>query len=170
MKLSHIRPIAAAKFDDPNLVSCAGLVPTVALAQQCELATLADEHLTVPTDKGANPGAKVASLVAGMVAGADSIDDMACCGTAAMANDRSITPTRRRRWDRSCVRSRSGTSASSTPSRPGSWRAWPTARLSAPVAGDRRAACVASMSTTPSSRSMVTPSRVPGSATTRSAA
>jgi hypothetical protein len=33
--------------------------------------------LSVPTDKGANPGLKVASLVAGMVAGADSIDDMA---------------------------------------------------------------------------------------------
>ena len=32
---------------------------------------------TVPTDKGANAGLKVASLVAGMVAGADSIDDMA---------------------------------------------------------------------------------------------
>jgi hypothetical protein len=31
----------------------------------------------VPTDKGANAGLKVASLVAGMVAGADSIDDMA---------------------------------------------------------------------------------------------
>ena len=35
------------------------------------------QHLTVPTDKGANAGLKVASLVAGMVAGADSIDDMA---------------------------------------------------------------------------------------------
>jgi Transposase DDE domain group 1 len=33
--------------------------------------------LTVPTDKGANPGLKISSLVAGMVAGADSIDDMA---------------------------------------------------------------------------------------------
>ncbi len=31
----------------------------------------------MPTDKGANAGLKVASLVAGMVAGADSIDDMA---------------------------------------------------------------------------------------------
>jgi hypothetical protein len=40
-------------------------------------ADLADEHLSVPTDKGANAGLKVASLVAGMVAGADSIDDMA---------------------------------------------------------------------------------------------
>jgi hypothetical protein len=33
--------------------------------------------LTLPTDKGANAGLKVMSLVAGMVAGADSIDDMA---------------------------------------------------------------------------------------------
>lgn len=31
----------------------------------------------MPTDKGANAGLKLASLVAGMVAGADSIDDMA---------------------------------------------------------------------------------------------
>ena len=36
----------------------------------------------MPTDKGANAGLKVASLVAGMVAGADRIDDMGCCGTA----------------------------------------------------------------------------------------
>jgi len=84
MQLSHIRPIAAAKFDDPNLVSCAGLVPTVALAQQCELAALADEQLTVPTDKGANAGRKITSLVAGMVGGADSIDDMAMLRHGAM--------------------------------------------------------------------------------------
>ena len=38
---------------------------------------VSDEFLTVPTDKGANPGLKVSSLVAGMMAGADSIDDMA---------------------------------------------------------------------------------------------
>ena len=77
MQLSHTRPVASANFDDPNLVSCAGLVPIVSLAQQCDLPALADEHLSVPTDKGANAGAKVTSLVAGMVAGADSIDDMA---------------------------------------------------------------------------------------------
>jgi hypothetical protein len=54
-----------------------GLVPVMALAERAGLADLADEHLSVPTDKGANAGLKVASLVAGMVAGADSIDDMA---------------------------------------------------------------------------------------------
>jgi len=64
-------------FDDPNLVSSAGLVPALALADRAGLRELADAHLTVPTDKGANAGLKVASLVAGMVAGADSIDDMA---------------------------------------------------------------------------------------------
>ena len=31
----------------------------IALAQQCDLPALADEHLSVPTDKGANAGAKV---------------------------------------------------------------------------------------------------------------
>jgi len=64
-------------FDDPNLVSAGGLVPVLALAEAAGLRDLADEHLTVPTDKGANAGLKVASLVGGMVAGADSIDDMA---------------------------------------------------------------------------------------------
>ena len=38
----------------------------------------------MPTDKGANAGAKVTSLVAGMVAGADSIDDMALLRHGAM--------------------------------------------------------------------------------------
>jgi Transposase DDE domain group 1 len=64
-------------FDDPNLVSSAGLVPVLALADHAGLRELADAHLSVPTDKGANSGLKVASLIAGMVAGADSIDDVA---------------------------------------------------------------------------------------------
>ena len=64
-------------FDDPNLVSSAGLVPVLGLARSAGLLELAQKHLSVPTDKGANAGLKVSSLVAGMVAGADSIDDMA---------------------------------------------------------------------------------------------
>jgi Transposase DDE domain group 1 len=95
MQLSHTRPVAAARFDDPNLVSCAGLVPVAALAQKCGLAVLADEHLSVPTDKGSNAGAKVSCLVAGMVAGADSIDDMALLRHGAMATvfDRPYAPS-----------------------------------------------------------------------------
>ncbi|MBB2891035.1 hypothetical protein FHU39_001019 [Flexivirga oryzae] len=58
-------------------MSAGGLVPVLALAESAGLEELTDERLSVPTDKGANAGLKVASLVAGMVAGADSIDDMA---------------------------------------------------------------------------------------------
>lgn len=95
MQLSHTRPVASAVFDDPNLVSCAGLVPVAALAQECGLAVLTDEHLSVPTDKGANAGAKVSCLVAGMVAGADSIDDMALLRHGAMGTvfDRPYAPS-----------------------------------------------------------------------------
>src|SRR4051812_11710365 len=77
VKLSHTWAAMSAVFDDPNLVSSAGLVPGGALAGAAGLRGLTDEHLTVPGDKGANAGAKVSSLVAGMVAGADSIEDMA---------------------------------------------------------------------------------------------
>jgi hypothetical protein len=76
MQLSHRQAASSAVFDEPNLVSAAGLVPVLALAETAGLRRLAEEQLSVPTDKGANAGLKVAALVAGMVAGADSIDDM----------------------------------------------------------------------------------------------
>jgi hypothetical protein len=77
MQLSHTRPVVSATFDEPNLMSAAGLVPLVALTRKAGLRELADERMSVPTDKGANAGLKLSSLVAGMAAGADSIDDMA---------------------------------------------------------------------------------------------
>jgi hypothetical protein len=63
-------------FDDRNLVSCAGLVPVMALADRAELTALAGAHLSVPGAAGVAAGAKVSTLVAGMVAGADSVSDM----------------------------------------------------------------------------------------------
>jgi hypothetical protein len=65
-------------------VSAAGLVPVVGLAQDAALGVLVDEHLSVPADKGAHAGVKVIALVAGMVAGADSIDDMGVLRHGAM--------------------------------------------------------------------------------------
>jgi len=76
MQLSHVDPVRSAVFDDPGLVSCAGLVPAVALAARAGLVGLADRHVSVAGGAGVAAGAKVASLVAGMVAGADSIADM----------------------------------------------------------------------------------------------
>ena len=73
MQASHARSAVSASFDDPNLVSCAGLVPVLALAQSCGLDELVADRVSVPAP---NAHLKVSSLVAGMVAGADSIDDM----------------------------------------------------------------------------------------------
>jgi hypothetical protein len=77
MQLSHTRAAVSVSFDEPNLVSVSGLVPLMRLAESAGLRELADEWLSVPTDKGANAGLKVSSLAAGMLAGADSIEDMA---------------------------------------------------------------------------------------------
>lgn len=69
MKPSHtIRPV----FDDPNLVSAAGLVPALRLAESAGLYDLLND-LSVPSP---NAGAKTAAVVGGMLAGADSIDDL----------------------------------------------------------------------------------------------
>ena len=76
MQLSHVAPVRRAVFDDPTLVSAAGLVPVVALGQRAGLGGLAEAHLTLPGGPGCAAGLKVSALVAGMVAGADSIDDM----------------------------------------------------------------------------------------------
>jgi hypothetical protein len=76
VRLSHARRAIHVRFDDPNLVSCAGLVPVLALAQRCRLDGLLTERLTIRAKGAANAAAKVLALVAGMVAGADSIDDM----------------------------------------------------------------------------------------------
>ena len=78
-------------FDDDNLVSCAGLVPVMALAARTGLVELLAEkvHIAEPKVKSgaANPAPKLATLVAGMCAGADSIDDVDVVrsgGTAAL--------------------------------------------------------------------------------------
>ncbi len=63
-------------FDDPNLVSCAGLAPVLTLAERAGLHELLDQRLTMRGPGAANAGVKLTALVAGMVAGADSIDDM----------------------------------------------------------------------------------------------
>ena len=94
-QLSHTLLVISAVFDDPNLVSAAGLVPLVRLAIDAGLANLAGAHLRVPTDKGASAGRTVMGAV---------LD----------------APYASRRWSRSCEASPSATCASSTQSHPGS--------------------------------------------------
>jgi Transposase DDE domain group 1 len=76
VRLFHSLAKTHASFDDPNLVSHAGLVPVMALADRAGLADLAADHVRPGGDCGVNAHLKVPCLVAGMAAGADSIDDM----------------------------------------------------------------------------------------------
>ena len=85
MRLSHDPVKMHASFDDPDLVSRAGLVPVMALAGRCGLADLAGEHVTITSPAGVNPGLKIPCLVAGMAAGAGSIDGMDVLRHGAMA-------------------------------------------------------------------------------------
>lgn len=76
MRLLHELAKTHVTFDDLNLVSQAGLVPVLALAQRAGLRELAAEHVRISRPCGVNAQVKIGCLVAGMTAGADSIDDM----------------------------------------------------------------------------------------------
>ena len=82
MKLSQAWSKATPLFDDENIVSDAGLVPVMALAEQAGLSELVTEKLNLASveprvaSAGVNPAGKVTSMIAGMAAGADSIDDL----------------------------------------------------------------------------------------------
>jgi hypothetical protein len=73
--LSHSLDKTRAVFDDPNLLTHAGLAPLTALADRAGLpGLLAGVRPAGPC--GVNAATKVSCLLGGMAAGADSIDDM----------------------------------------------------------------------------------------------
>jgi Transposase DDE domain group 1 len=77
---SHAWRGNSAVFDDGNLVSHAGLVPLMELGEQAGLSALLDGHVRFTSERvrsgAANPTPKLTSIIAGMAAGADSIDDL----------------------------------------------------------------------------------------------
>ena len=79
MQSSHTFTTESAVFDEQNLVSAAGLVPVLELAEQTGLSRLIGEHVELPSSRvasgGVNPVGKLTSIIAGMMCGADSIDD-----------------------------------------------------------------------------------------------
>ncbi len=80
MRLSHAWSRAAVGFDDDNLVSCAGLAPVMGLAERAGLSELIAARVSIKTSRvksaAVNPAGKITSIVAGMAAGANSIDDL----------------------------------------------------------------------------------------------
>ncbi len=73
MQSSHNVSVA---FDDLNLIGLPGLDPVTRLAERAGLGDLVTEHLTLTAAGSANAHLKIPALIGGMVAGADSIDDM----------------------------------------------------------------------------------------------
>ena len=65
-----------AVFDDPNLVSCAGLAPVLNLAERAGLHDLVADRVQIESAVGVNAAVKITALVGGMLVGADSIADM----------------------------------------------------------------------------------------------
>jgi hypothetical protein len=84
VRSSHVWSVNAPRFDEPNLVSCAGLVPVLELAETGLEPLLARVQFKASKVKsgGVNPAGKLGCVIAGMVAGADCIDDLAVirCG------------------------------------------------------------------------------------------
>lgn len=62
----RISPEFTAVFDDPNLVSCAGLVPVLTLAERAGRHELLEQRLTLTGPGTANAPAKVTALIGGM--------------------------------------------------------------------------------------------------------
>ena len=79
MQSSHTFSSESAVFDERNLVSAAGLVPVLELAEQAGLSRLIGEHVDLPSTRvrsgAVNPAGKLTTIIAGMMCGADSIDD-----------------------------------------------------------------------------------------------
>ena len=77
---SHTFTVGSAVFDEPNLVSAAGLVPVMELAEQTGLSRLIGEHVDLPSTRvksgAVNPAGKLTTIIGGMICGADSIDDV----------------------------------------------------------------------------------------------
>jgi hypothetical protein len=76
---SYTFTTGSAVFDEQNLVSTAGLVPVLELAEQAGLSRLIGEHVDLPPTRvksgAVNPAGKLTSIIAGIMCGADSIDD-----------------------------------------------------------------------------------------------
>src|SRR6478736_2356278 len=80
---------AVPVFDDERLVSCAGLVPVMGLAEQTGLAERIADDVVFSAARvasaGVNPARKLSWIIAGMAAGADCIDDLDLIRSGGMA-------------------------------------------------------------------------------------
>src|SRR3954469_16261348 len=82
MRASHDLSRVGMRFDEPNLVPSAGLLPAAALAQRLGVERLVDDRLTL-AGHGHASGAKALTVLGTMLAGGDSIRDVDVLRTGA---------------------------------------------------------------------------------------
>lgn len=82
MRANHGLSRVSTTFDEANLVPNAGLLPAAALAQRLDAAGLVGRRLRTAR-RGATSGAKALTVSGSMLAGGDSIDDIAVLRTGA---------------------------------------------------------------------------------------
>jgi hypothetical protein len=80
VRVCHRFAAGSARFDEDNLVSQAGLVRLLGLAEQTRLPEIIAEKVSITISRiksaAANPVPKLLGVIAGMCAGADSIEDL----------------------------------------------------------------------------------------------
>jgi hypothetical protein len=112
---SHTLDQLDIAFDDAHAIANAGLLLPATLAERLGIEQAADALIDLGEQAGAHrPGRKLLTLVHAMLAGADCIDDadlLRCGATSQCWATGSWPPPP---WGRSCARSPSGRSASST--------------------------------------------------------
>jgi hypothetical protein len=119
MASSHTLDQLDIAFDDAHAVASAGLLLPATLAERLGIEQAADQLIDLGERPGAaHPGRKLLTLVHSMLAGGDCIDDADLLRCGQPPPCWATGSWRPPRWGRSCARSPSGTSVSST--------AWPS--------------------------------------------
>ena len=107
MRLSHGPARTRATFDDPNLVSRAGLVPVMALAERCGLSALVRWNVKITARTGVNAAAGTGSAGPGLRGMSLWASESSCWHAG-------VAPAGARR-DRACVPAADGSPARRQP-------------------------------------------------------
>jgi len=99
VRANHDLSRVSVSFDETNLVPNAGLLPAAVLAQRIDLTGMVDRRLRL-AKHGANSGAKALTVIGSMLAGGDSIDDVAVlrAGAAGVLFDSTRAPSTVGSW------------------------------------------------------------------------
>jgi len=99
MAASHAAPTLDqldAAFDDTHAIASAGLLLPATLADRLGIQAATDELVRLGGPAGAHPGAKLLTLIHGILAGGDCIDDvdvLRCGQTASVLGHRVLAPS-----------------------------------------------------------------------------